>query len=1062
MQDGRSRALALPLALGVCFFLSGAGSLVLEVVWTRLLRLVFGTTTLAISTILVAYMSGLGLGGFLGGRLANPAHDGVRVRGWRDGVRAYGWIEIAVGCYALAVPAIFGIFPLLERTWLAGLSFWSAAFARFALSLAVLIVPTIGMGMTLPFLTRAVVRDANAAGSGIALLYGVNTLGAVCGVFASTFALLPWLGVRGSSYSGAALYLAVGALALALARRSPEEGPIAVEAIGRARGERLARWNPALYAYGTVGFTSLVYEVAWTRALSMVMGSSIYAFACMLAAFLLGIGVGSLVARPFADRLRRPLAVYAAGIAVLGVLSLASLSLLPLLPSAFMALVRRFGDSSLLLVLSQIAIAVAVMFPPALVLGALFPLVARAQSEARGAAPAVGDVYFVNTLGSSAGAFMAGFLLLPALGLRGTAALAIAINLGAAAALLLWRGHARTPFRVALAAAPAALGLLVALHPPALDTRPLAAGGYVSTRIFDESPDAGLIEGVAPEQIAYYRDGLSATVSVHQMRGQTSLHLNGKADASTGLDMPTQVLLAQAAMLFGKPPRDVLVVGWASGVTVGSAARNPLERLDAVELEPAMIEASHFFESVNGRPLDNPRVHVVVDDGRHYAETTSRKYDVIISEPSNPWLTGVSNLFTREYFAAVRRSLAPDGRFIAWLPLYAIDFEALRSILAALRAEFPYMYALVHDRNKPDLIVLARAQPLTPEDLPRWESLPVSVRSDLYRIGTHSTADLWSLLRLMPEDVETLIGEGARENTDDNLFVELRTPWLLYADHFAPDGEGPSAKAWQKIDAISLSRGSLLEPALAAPGAPRAGELALAYLIVRHDAAAAARIAPLGGDSGEVVAARAQFARSTSALDDAAYGAELDRALQLEPRAYDLRMLRAHHHLALGDFAGALLDVDAALDLRPGDPALLGVRASALLRLDRVAEARADFALVEKTEYWENAKPLWYLAGLAALQAGDFADGTARLERYIETEPGLVQGWQLLEQAYTQQGRAEDAARARRNQAMNLYLLAILAEKQGDVARAVETLQRALAIVPGHPLAKPALARLGG
>jgi spermidine synthase len=1053
MQHGRSRALALPLALGVCFFLSGAGSLVLEVVWMRLLWLVFGTTTLAISTILVAYMSGLGVGGFLGGRLARRVTDGVR---------AYGWIELAVGLYALSVPALFAVFPLVGREWLAGLSFWPAALVRFGLSLAVLIAPTIGMGMTLPFLTRAVVRDTSAAGRGIAILYGVNTLGAVCGVFVSTFALLPWLGVRGSSYFGAALYLGVGALALVLARRASAAEATEPETASTRSG-RLTRWNPALIAYGTVGFTSLVYEVAWTRALSMVVGSSIYAFACMLAAFLLGIAVGSLVARPFADRLRRPLAAYAGGIALLGLLSLLSLSVLPLLPGTFMTLVRRFGESPLLLLLSQIAMAIAVMFPPAFVLGALFPLLARAQSEVQGAAPAVGDVYFVNTVGSASGAFMAGFVLLPALGLRGTAALAIATNLAAGALVLLWRGHERTPQRVALAAAPALLALAVALHPPALDTRPLARGGYVAARIFDDSPDAALLEGIPREEVSYYRDGLSATVSVHHMRGQWTLHLNGKADASTGADMGTQVLVAQAAMLFGKAPRDVLVIGWASGVTVGSAARHPLERLDAVELEPAMLEASHFFEHVNGRPLDNPRVHVVLDDGRNYVETTRQKYDVIISEPSNPWLTGVANLFTREYFRAARAALTPEGRFIAWFPLYAMDFDALRSILASVRAEFPNVYALVLDRNLPDLMVLATAKPLTPEDLPRWESLPPAVQSDLYRIGTHSTADLWSLLRLMPEDVAALVGEGAVENTDDNLFVELRTPWLLYADHFAPAGEGPGAQAWRRIDAVPFSGMPLLvEPALARPGAPRIGELALSYLNVRHDMAATARAGKLASDSGEVVAARAQLARATGKIDDERYAAEIERAVALEPRSYDLHMLRAKHRSALGDSQGALADVDAALEIRPGDPALLGVRGGALLRLGRIAEARADLAQVEKTEYWSFALPLWYLAAGAALQAGDTEDGVRRLEVYVGSEPGLVQAWQLLEQAYTELGRGADAARARRNQAMDLYLLAVNAEKQGDVPRAKETLQRALALQPDHTLSKQALARLGG
>jgi spermidine synthase len=166
-----------------------------------------------------------------------------------------------------------------------------------------------------------------------------------------------------------------------------------------------------------------------------------------------------------------------------------------------------------------------------------------------------------------------------------------------------------------------------------------------------------------------------------------------------------------------------------------------------------MLEASRFFEHVNSKPLADPRVRVILDDGRHYVETTRTKYDVIISEPSNPWLTGVANLFTREYFAAAHRALTPEGRLLTWFPMYAMDREALRSILSELRAEFPNVYALVLDRNVPDLMLLATMKPLTPADLPRWESLHPAVQSDLYRIGTHSTAELWSLLRLMPDDV---------------------------------------------------------------------------------------------------------------------------------------------------------------------------------------------------------------------------------------------------------------------------------------------------------------------
>ena len=883
------------------------------------------------------------------------------------------------------------------------------------------------------------------------------------GVFLATFAALPWLGVRGASFAGAGVYLAVGAFALWLSRRTAAADAAPEPQRADEARAPLARWNPALLAYGTVGFTSLVYEVAWTRALSMVMGSSIYAFASMLASFLLGIAVGSLAAQRLVDRLRRPLVAYAGGIAVLGLLSLVSLSLLPHLPAAFIALVRNFGASAFLLFLSQIAVAVAVMFPPAFVLGALFPLLVRAQADAEGAAPAVGDVYFVNTVGSATGAFLAGFVLLPSLGLRGTVALAIAVNLAAGAALLLWRGSERPRLRLALAAAPALLALGIAVHPPALDVSELAMSGYAVARIFDETPDASLLEGIAPEEILYYRDGLSASVSVHQLRTQRTLRMNGKADASTSGDMATQVLLAQAGMLFGKPPRNVLVIGWASGVTVGSVARHPApERIDAVELEPAMIEASRFFEGVNSKPLDDPRVKVVLDDARHYLETTRTKYDVIVSEPSNPWLTGVANLFTREFFAAARRALGPDGRMVTWFPLYAIDRDSLRSIVSALSAEFPAVYALVMDRNTPDLMLLSTQRPLTPEDLPRWESLPAGVQSDLYRVGTRSTAELWSLLRLMPEDLAALVGDGAVQNTDDNLFVELRTPWLLYADHFAASGEGPSAQAWQSIDAAPSSVGALLEPALAQPGAPRAGELAIAALDARHDALAAQRWIDRAPGSGEAIAARAQLSRAQGSLDEPAFAAELDRAVASEPGSYQALLLRARHRLAQGDGQGALADVDAALALRPGDPVLLGARGNALYRLGRYSEARAELAAAEKTEYWGWAAQLWYLAGLAALQDGDVDDAIARLEGFVEFEPGLVLAWSALEQAYTAKGRVADAARARRNQATNLYFLAVGSEKAGDTARAKERLQRALALQPDHALAKEALARLGG
>ena len=279
----------------------------------------------------------------------------------------------------------------------------------------------------------------------------------------------------------------------------------------------------------------------------------------------------------------------------------------------------------------------------------------------------------------------------------------------------------------------------------------------------------------------------------------------------------------------------------------------------------------------------------------------------------------------------------------------------------------------------------------------------------------------------------------------------------LVRGHFARDGEGPSAQAWRSIDAAPSTTFTLFEPAIAAP-AGRAGELALAALNIRHDAGAA-QVWIEQRTTRARRSRRAQLGRSQGKIDDVRHLADLDRAIALEPTSYDARRLRAHRRLAEGNAAGALGIVDAALvTRRPSDPALHGVRGSALVRLGRYAEARVDLLVVEQSEYWFWAQSFWYLAGVAALQAGDLADGTARLEKYVEFEPGLVLAWQALEQAYTAQGREADAVRARHNQAMNLYLLALGSERAGDKPRALERLHRALAIVPDHPQAKEALA----
>ncbi|RKZ06287.1 hypothetical protein DRQ32_11350, partial [bacterium] len=764
-ERGRDPLTSYTWAIAACLLASGAASLTLEVVWSRLLKLVFGSTTLAISTILVAYMLGLGLGGLLGGRLA------ARLR---NGLRAYGWIEIGIGVYALLVPTLLSLFPLANRLVLGALPFWPAALVRFLLVLIVLLAPTILMGATLPVLVQALVHGRGCPARRVGLFYGLNTLGAVCGVFGATFLLFPAVGLRTTNLVGAGTALVIGLVTLlwiapayGRVKGSAEiESASLSESVPQPDGYR--RWDPLLISYGLVGFTALAYEVCRTRCLTMIFGSSIYAFATILGAFLLGIALGSLIVRLWIDRLRSYLLAYGLGLALLGLTAYGTLLMFRKLPSLLESVFATRGISGGTLVLAGLQASVLVVLAPTFVLGALFPLISRALAGRRPElGRTIGEIYFVNTVGSALGAFLAGFVLIPTLGLRGTLGLCIAINLASAVAILAWRRQVGGLARWVPAGAVAVVAALVLLNLPVLSGTWFTDGAYYRPK---KTVKLGIemqpVPGYPDNETLYYREGVNATVSVHRTPSGIDLRINGKTDASL-LDMSTQVLLGHLPMLFGRVPASrALVIGGGSGVTAGAVTLHAPERIDLVELEPAVLEASRYFDDVNHRPLQHEALHVILDDGRNFLSSTARTYDVITSEPSNPWISGVSNLFTREAFGAARRALRPGGRFLQWIPLYGMDLEIVQSLLLALRAEFPYVYGFRHSSSAGDLLLLATLDELTRADLPVWDSISTVVRRDLEQIGVNSTADLWSMLVLRPEEIDGLIEDATVSNTD--------------------------------------------------------------------------------------------------------------------------------------------------------------------------------------------------------------------------------------------------------------------------------------------------------
>jgi spermidine synthase len=867
--------------------------------------------------------------------------------------------------------------------------------------------------------------------------------------------LFPALGTDGTNLVGAGLDLAVGAFALlALA---PRYGQASAAKAPSAEAARASAWTPAvaapLLAYAAVGFTSLTYEVAWTRALALVLGSSVYAFATMLAAFLVGIALGSMGARRAADRLAQPLLVFAGGIALLGALSLGTVLLIPVLPDLFLALSAWLGLGAGAVITATTGLALLVMLPPTLVLGALFPVLCRVLADREsGPGGAAGDAYFANTLGSATGAFCAGFVLIPMLGLQTTLVGAVALNFATAGLLVGVLPLATPARRLPLAAGLLAVAVACASVPLPWNAEALTSGAYRRPQFaLDHGVRLEPYEGLREDALLFYRDGLSGTVSVNRSAGNTFLRVNGKTEAGTARDMLTQVLSAHVPLLFGAPAERVLVIGYASGITVGSAARHPLARLDAVEIEPAVLEGSRYFGQESGNPLEDPRVRVIIDDGRTYLSYTRERYDVVISEPSNPWISGVANLFTQEYFHAVRGVLEPGGRLLQWLPLYGVDEVTIRAILGAVRAEFPHVYAFSSVHGLGDLLLLATLEPLGRDDLPRWEELSIPVRADLNRIQIFSTEDLWSLVRLVPEDVDALLEGEVRINSDSNMLVELRAPRTLHADTVDVN--------WELMSRFPFGALPLLRRAGEPLDAERIGRLALSYASYRRDPGVASALlatAQSYGPSGAALAAElalAQTAASPEAL------AQLDRAVELDDGCM-VRLIRAEARLGLADGAGALADADACLAREPHDTRARLVRARALWASDKLQAAAGEMDRLIVMGPGRGTPAVEQTAAEIYLARGRLQDGARVLQGVLERQPENPANWLLLADAFGQLGLGDAAARAQRNaEVAELNLVRLLHREarrllwEGQTAPASQILNH---IASAHPDYEPA------
>lgn len=1039
----------------LCFFASGMSGLVYQVIWVRELVLVFGATTFAVSTVLTAFMGGLALGSYYFGRRSETVARPLRL---------YGLLEIGIGLYGLAVPVIFATLPLVYHSLLGRLQlpFFSLSIVRFVFATLVLIVPTALMGATLPVLASFYSRDAARIGLRVGSLYALNTFGAVLGAGATGFVLIPTLGMNVATMTAASINILLGAVALTISRKAeaPEARTLmqpAAPNLEDLAGAPIARKSARSFESGigprqvTVvvagfavsGFVALAYEVIWSRVLALIIGSSVYAFSIMLTTFLIGLAAGATLASRLADRVRRPVLIFGIIEAAVGVTSLIGAYLFNDLPYVFVQLYRWVDSSAFgLLLFARFLIAAFVMIIPTFLLGSLFPLVVRIVSsgkQARTTGRTVGDAYAANTVGAIAGSFASGFVLIPWLGLLGSMRLCVALNFAVAGVAFVaardrYTKKQRRPAAYSAAtlgvAVSAILIVIVVLIEPPWDPEVMSSAVYRYAPSLTDKSRQDLFDFLKRGQgeTLFYKEGITATVAVQRQSGGRVLKVNGKPEASTAGDMPTQILIGALPLLVRDRTDDVLLIGLGSGVTLGSVEQFPVKRVTCVELEPAVIEASRHFEDVNNHPLDDPRLKMVSNDGRNFIYTTDQKFDVIVSEPSNPWVTGVANLFTLEYFKRGAERLKDDGLFSQWLQIYEMAPEDVRSLIATFRAAFPQVYLFRGAEGDLMLLGSKSERRLSLSVLQSHFDEP-RLGADLKRINTLRPSDLVSRFYLGPAEV-TNLSAGAKLNTDDNALIEFNAPRRVGTT------DETVARNLKQLLVYAASPLPYLDGSGAFPGA-EAGLLTEAALgaVKRNDEARGEQFAKYSLEFAETAQGYDVLGELQSARGDEAGAIQSwQAALQLDPNHFFTLIDLGKAYLTKQDLQRSVPLLDRAIQIDSASARAHHLRGLAYQAAGDNASASLEYRKALPDAKYTHSVQTYYLNfGTALMQIGLYDEAAQMLEEFTRLSPNDFDGHFQLGAAYEiQSERSLDDATTRRS---------------------VEELKLALGLQPKHAMA---------
>jgi spermidine synthase len=996
----------------LAFFVSGASSLMLEVVWSKGLGQVLGNTLEAITTVVAAYMGGLAIG---------AAWAGHSSAGQARPVRSYGLLEIGIGTFGLLSPWLIRALdgPLGAAYVALGATSPVYALLRFLATFALLLVPTTLMGATLPILVAWGSKRADLARV-LGTLYAVNTAGAVIGTVLAGFVLMPTVGLTATALIAGGTSLTLGLVMALVSGRigetdQPDAAPAAAAVPAPAKKPRVAapvedntpgRARLMMILFALSGAVSLSTQIAWSRVAGILLGSSVYSFSLVLATFLVGIAAGAALIVPYVTRNGPSWRLFAVlqWVAALGILY-ASVRIADA-PWDMLARVVTANGNVRGLWIQESLILAGFMLPACLAFGAIFPVATR-LTALPGDSPSrtTGRAYGWNTAGTITGSLLAGFVLVQTVGMHGTlvgvAVLALLVGLVAwvvAPTKAAKRSAIPSGAPIAKFAVPAlvaAVFVVFAVFSPPWNRgllsigvfRPVVATNNLQAPSVAESRRA-LQDQMALEELLRFVEGRQGTVSVHKTRTTPpiiALRFNGKTDASTSLDMQTQILAGQLPMMYAPDSARVAIVGYGSGVTVGSALTHPLRSADVVEIEPAVLAADEFFRPYNGNPTADPRLRVHIDDGRMFIAHAKPNYDVIISEPSNPWLAGVNNLFTVDFYRLVKAHLNPGGTFCQWMQFYEMSGTTLASLMRSLNEVFPHAQVFLVGRD----ILFVANQDERPLDLARVaERLKrPQVAKDLARANIAVPADLVALRQATLSEIVARLPQ-APLNRDDRPYVEYRAPMDLYA--MRPSDQPFSEQYVRDTD-------PLVDLASWTTGRPPAD---LAIDVTNS--------LMMGGN----FPGASRWLRGLMARDSTRAGPLLT-SLQdaVRRRDFQNRLGQGRQAFEAGDVDGARRVFDQLLKESPRSPAALVARGRVALHADSLEAARGLFerALAAPDAPADDRYDANINLGVLAMRMQRIDDGIDAFARASAIHPNEAGAWLYRARALAQVGKVNEA-----------------------------------------------------